>query len=363
MKLRHLSVAKLFSILSPLLFSLPLAAQDLGGGMWHTLKNGQNPWAQFVDVRGEAGYPTQFVDVSIAEDPKGYLHVVGSGYDGSLWHAIRYPNGYWLQFDDVTAETGQPGQCDAIATVFSGDTLHLVTQSYGKLWYAARKGDAAWSKFQAVVAARPVDAAGPDAVGVMDADFEAAAVPYFRDISISAKKNGEIHILAVAGNGNLLHTFRQANSRWEKFENVSTQTGAGDGRTVASAFIGDKLHVVLGTNLDGKLKYSAQDRNDGWSKFIDLLTEFPGKMGDVSIVGDEGTGDLHLVGIAREMILDRAPPYDGPWYATRSGADGTWSYFSDVGGEAGFVGCLGALSAAMIADNLHITTVTVPCLE
>jgi len=363
MKLRYSSAAKLFSILSTLLLSLAVSAQDLGGGMWHTLKNGQNPWAPFVDVRGEAGYPAQFVDVSIAEDPNGYLHVLGSGYDGSLWHTIRYPNGYWLQFDDVTADTGQPGHIDAIATAFSGNTLHLVVQSYGRLWYAARKANAAWTKFQAVAPAWKPEVVGlmdADSAGLMDAE---AALPYFRDISISVNQNGEIHILAVAGDGNLLHTSRQTNGRWEKFENVSAQAGLGDGGAVASAFIGNELHVILGTNLEGKLMYTARDRNDGWSKFIDVMPEFPGKMGDVSIVGDAVSGDLHVVAIAREAVFDHAPPYDGPWYVTRSGADGKWSFFSDVGAEAGLCGCLGALSAAMVADNLHVTTVTVPCLE
>src|SRR5215831_7937689 len=234
MKPRTSFAQRLFSMLLPLLVSLPLGAQDLGGGLWHTLKNGENPWSQFVDVRGEIG-AIQFVDVSVARRASGDLDVIASDYDGNLWHTIRYPNGTWLPFEDVTAQTGQPGHCDAVATAVSGDTLHLVAQSYGMLWYAARKANGVWTKFQAV-----------------DAPWTDAALLDFRDISVSVAKDGELHIVAAGGSGNLLHTFRRPGGQWG-FENVSAQAGAADAGYVASAFLAGKLNVVIATNVDGEL--------------------------------------------------------------------------------------------------------------
>jgi hypothetical protein len=212
-----------------------------------------------------------------------------------------------------------------------------------------RKPDGTWSKFEFV----------GDRTGLTSPD-------YFMEIGLSGKPDGELHVVAVGVSGKAWHTFRSAGGKWQKFSAVSTLAGdPGPCRSVAAAFIGDDLHVIAGTDLNGKLWHTIRRANGTWSKFKDITDEggYPNVFDDVSIAGDDLTGDLHVITLFRATDDAYPPTPRGPWHATLKGADGSWTPFEDVTAEAGSPECVTAVETSFAGQSLHIAALTVPCTE
>jgi hypothetical protein len=349
MRKSNLIFKAMFSAVSLLLLVSP-SAQAKGHEVWHTVQDGADiPWTPFLDIGGEAGYPGVFIDASVAGRQNGELHFVGSSPEGRLWHTVRYPDNYWSPVDDLTDLAGQPGYCSGVGTAFTGDILHVVTESYGRLWHTMRKPNGAWSKFEFV----------GDRAGLVPRE-------YFIEIAVSGKPDGELHVVAVGSSGKAWHTLRSAAGGWQEFSAVSILAGdPGPYRSVAAAFIGDELHVVAGTDLNGKLWHTIRKGNGDWSKFKDITDEggYPNVFDDVSIAGDDLTGDLHVVTLFRTIDAAHAFTPRGPWHAILKGADGGWTPFIDVTGEAGTPDCVAAVETALAGQSLHIAALTVPCVE
>jgi hypothetical protein len=340
MRMLSFSAKWMALILVVMLLGAPAVMADVGG-MWHTIRAADGNWLPFGDVKSQASDPGAFFDVSIAgNDASGELHVVGeTDQDGNLWHTIRAADGNWLPFGDVKAATGtDPGYLGFVATAVIGGNLHVVAQSGdGNLWHTIRAADGSWQPFGDVKAATGTDPG------------------YFGDVSISGNNaSGELHVVGQTNDGNLWHTIRAADGRWQPFGDVKAATGTDPGYVgfVATALIGGNLHLVGETDQDGNLWHTIRAADGSWLPFGDVKVATgtnPGFILDVSIASNNASGELHVVGATNDGDL---------WHTIRA-ADGNWQPFGDVKAATGTdPGYLGFAATAVIGGNLHLVGTT-----
>ncbi|NJO83942.1 MAG: hypothetical protein HC828_14915 [Blastochloris sp.] len=74
--------------------------------------------APFGDVEREAGSAGSSVALP-APATAGVLHLAGATEDG-LWHTVRFSNGAWQPFGDVTARIGRPGNGEVRSVALAG---------------------------------------------------------------------------------------------------------------------------------------------------------------------------------------------------------------------------------------------------
>ena len=330
MKTLNSSGKKMALVLFVMLLGSPLVAQDRVGGMWHTIRYANGSWQQFGDVKTQTSDPGYFTDISIAgNNASGELHVIVQTLaDGKLWHTIRYPWG-WLPFGDVKSQAGNPGYVKHVAAAFIGDDLHVVVQTLvdGKLWHTIRY-PYGWRAFA-------------------DVKTYTGDPGYFSDISIAGNNaSGELHLVGRTYDGKLWHTIRYANGGWQPFGDVKSQTGdPGYVEHPAVAFIGDDLHVVVQTPVDGKLWHTIR-YPWGWQGFGDVKSQSsdPGYFSDISIAGNNASGELHVLA---------QTPVDGKlWHTIRY--PWGWLAFDDVKSQATNPGYVKDVAAAFIGNDLHV---------
>ena len=203
---------------------------------------------------------------------------------GGMWHTIRAADGSWLQFGDIRGQAGSPGS--------------------------------------------------------------------FVDCSISGNNDtGELHAAGSTSDGRLWHTIRQESGAWLQFGDVTGQAGApGSFGAVAIGLIGGELHVAGITTTDQKLWHTIRRANGSWGRFADVGGQAgsPGSFADVSIAGNNGTGELHVVGSTSDGSV---------WHTIRDGS-GSWLPFGDVTAQAGTPGSFGHVAIGLVGSDLHVTGVT-----
>jgi hypothetical protein len=162
---------------------------------------------------------------------------------------------------------------------------------------------------------------------------------------------GDLQVLASTTSGTPWHTIRQASGSWLPFGDVTGQAGnPGIVGSVASAMIGDDLHVVVQTNNDLGVWHTIRHANGSWLPFGDVIGQagFPGFIQAVSSSGNGATGDLHVLASTTDGAL---------WHTIRL-ADGSWLPFGDVIGQAGNPGVIGSVASALIGGDLHVVVQT-----
>jgi hypothetical protein len=207
----------------------------------------------------------------------------------------------------------------------------------GGMWHTIRAADGTWQPIGNV----KVQAGNPG---------------YVWDVAAAGDNvTGNLHALAGTQGGGLWHTIRAANGTWQPFGNVLGQTGPGTPGNiteVASALIGCNLHVVVST-YSGDLFHTIRFCDGTWAPFGDIKGQAgnPGFAGDVSVAGNIGTGELHVV-------LSNAT--GGLWHTIRA-ANGTWQPFGDVTTQAGKPGCSGWFSFACSSTVGHVASALIGC--
>jgi hypothetical protein len=336
-------IGLLLLLLNPLL----VAAQDQGG-IWHTIRAADRTWQIFGDVKGQAGDPGFVYDVAAAGDTAdGNLQVLavanpaGTTTTG-LWHTIRAADGTWQLFGDVEGQAGDPGNVTKVASAVIGCDLHVVVSTFdGGLWHAIRFCDGTWQPFG-------------------DVKGQAGDPGPVTDVSASGNSaTGELNVVASTADGGLWHTIRAADGSWQLFGYVKAQAGdPGSLGAVASALIGCNLHVASATAHG--LWHTIRFCDGTWQQFGNIKAQAgdPGDFLDLSIAGNNATGELHVVGSTNPFV---SAEHGGPWHTIRA-ADGTWQPFGDVGAQAGRPGCgIAPVHATLIGGSLHVIVSTVFC--
>jgi len=139
--------------------------------------------------------------------------------------------------------------------------LHLVGMTHDfKLWHTIRDGGGGWEPFGDVIR---------QAKGIDPATIE--------DVACAVDSKGNLHVVLVANDGQLLHTMRKADRNFTDMANIRTAQGdqlqEGKFTAVAATTEGTSLHVVVAKD-DQKLYYTRRVVTGSASEWSPKLTAF-----------------------------------------------------------------------------------------
>lgn len=104
-----------------------VSSGGVNASMYHRIRSASGIWGAWGNVNNATGSTTLFADVGLAEVGTD-LHVCATGFDGKLYHGIRYSStGGWTTLNDTSDVAGRPGQ--VLKACCAGDpdgNLHVV---------------------------------------------------------------------------------------------------------------------------------------------------------------------------------------------------------------------------------------------
>jgi hypothetical protein len=282
----------------------------------------------------------------------------------NVWHTIRRPNGTWLPFGDVEAQTGDQGRfegvdCDQNRLV----DLHVCgVTSDRRLWHTVRRSDRSWVAF-GDVAAQAGDREGFTHVACTSTYYSSQPP----DSSQPPVLVHELHVLAINSWGRLWHTIRRGDGSWMQFGNVEAQAGApyapGGVFDVAcdAEPLGGAIHVFAVAR--SRIWHTIRRADGSWTQFdnINVQASDPGRVESVDVATrltnfPEGVlpeYEIHVCAVTQDGRL---------WHTIRD-KNGAWTQFRDVEAQAGDLGDVSGVACA-IADTggeplvLHVVGVT-----
>ncbi|BCJ40706.1 hypothetical protein Aiant_13630 [Actinoplanes ianthinogenes] len=292
---------------------LQLTATTSRGGLWHTIRQEDGSWQPFFgDVKGvESNDPGHFVATACA-GARGGMHLVGLTHNGGMWHTIRFADGSGWQpsFGDVKAqESNDPGHFGAVGCAAVSGELHVVgLTNDGKMWHTIRHADGSWTPaFGDVKGQESNDPGHFTAVGC-------------------AGVNGELHVVGLTDDGKMWHTIRHADGSWQPFFGDVKGVESNDPgyfTSVGCAGVNGELHVVALTGDGGMWHTIRLAGGTGWQPFFgDVKGVESNDPGYFTATGCAGVnGELQVLGLTE----------DGKMWHTIRHADGSWvPSFGDV---------------------------------
>jgi hypothetical protein len=256
------------------------------------------------------------------------LHLCAVSGSGNLWHTIRKTDGQWTGFGDVEGQAGERGQFVRVgiteaATGANGSSeLHVCgVTTNGRLWHSIRRGNGQWTGF---------------------GDVEGQAGERGSFVGVDCAGIGtQLHVTGITADGRLWHSIRKGDGQWTGFGDVEGQTGdRGTIVDVACARAGSGGLHVCAVSSDGHLWHSIRKADGQWTGFGDVEGQ-AGERGSFVRVSagfaqvTVTTGVLHVCGVTADGRL---------WHSIRK-ADGQWTGFGDVEGQAGERGSFRTVSA------------------
>jgi hypothetical protein len=171
---------------------------------------------------------------------------------------------------------------------------------------------------------------------------------YHNSVGI-AKGESETHVCTTTSTGRVYHTIRNSNGGWTGWEDVIQQTGYNLGGqkfiSVDCAAVGAELHLVGLTVWPWAGMYHAIRRSDGtWTALnsVNVATGLTAVVNDVDVDTDVA-GNLHVIATGASFQL----------HATRF-ANGAWTGFGDIEGQAGDPGVQSNGAAVALDDGLYV---------
>jgi len=202
---------------------LGAVTSDLGGSngtIRHAIRFPNGTWTPLGNVNQVVGHSGSFAKVAVAE-VAGELHL--TGLDGTtIWHAIRHRDGSWTPFGNVNAVVGDPGGGFwMVALTGVNEELHLVGLGLGgRSWHTIRHVDGSWTPFGDIA-----QVVGPEAY------FFAVALGAITD----STNAWELHLVGLGVGGVLWHTIRKQDGSWTPLENLNETLGGGPFRYASLA--------------------------------------------------------------------------------------------------------------------------------
>lgn len=236
------------------------------GNLWHTINTGAWQGA-FIQVPGSQG-PAEFLQVACAGTPAGadagYLHVVGVGSDGQLWHTFRYPpTPSWQTFFGLIESQSQQGPPDFIDVgcgSAEGIDLQVVgVGSDGQLWHTIRFG--AGGGWQGTF----------DAVGSTGGPKNFRRVACAGTVGVGNPPTPLLHVVGVGSDGQLWHTSRDSSGNWQAAFDLIESHSAGGPPSFVDVGCGSADGVslqIVGVGSDGQLWHTI---NNPWQTTFGLI--------------------------------------------------------------------------------------------
>ncbi|WP_055713697.1 hypothetical protein [Streptomyces torulosus] len=320
------------------LYVLGLTAQ---GKAHLTVRRPDGSWRAFEEVPLVAGDTAALTAVAAggftgdSSDTFFSFHACAATADGRLLHARTGPDGLRPPLADIEPVVGDRGEYTALAALkrhdfpegpgpFTGLSVHGVT-AQARVFRTDRDGKGQWGPLEELPASTGYQG------GVVALDIAASA----------SATDSAFHLVAVTGNGRLLHTYTNGRGTDVPFYDVEGPAGErGDFRRAACAAPEghpEQLHLC-GVTADGRLWHALHvgafslpfpfpgRRLELWTQLGDVEGQ-AGERGSVRHVACRTAGqDLHVCAVTADGRL---------WHALRRGGDGTWTSFGDVEGQAG----------------------------
>jgi ribulose bisphosphate carboxylase small subunit len=125
------------------------------GDIFHTIRFSNGSWQDWRNVSATvANNPGQISYLACAGIGND-LHLIGATPPGNLFHTIRYSNGSWQNWDPVSSRAANnPGQISELACAGIGNDLHLIGATpTGDLFHTIRYSNGSWQNWRNVSAA------------------------------------------------------------------------------------------------------------------------------------------------------------------------------------------------------------------
>jgi hypothetical protein len=201
------------------------------------------------------GGPRELYGVTCAGS-HGYLHLVGQGSDGQLYHALRMPGGVWQdRFSMIRADRlGGPEMFTTAACACDGDVLHLIVlDADGQLCHTMRDTDGAWHDFQRLGRGQLHDTPT-------------------RFVAIDCAAVGNcLQIVGAASDGLLYHTVRWPDGTWQRYFGVLGGQQYGGAPRFALSVGCARVHhglEVIAVGADNQLFHATRRPDGSWRESL-----------------------------------------------------------------------------------------------
>jgi hypothetical protein len=201
------------------------------GELYHTIRytklNSWQDWRSVTQV--VANNPGQMNFIACA-DVANDLHLVGiTPTTGNLYHTIRFADGHWQDWDNLSARVGgNPGQIGQVACSGIGHDLHIIVGTNSGIHHTIRDSNGAWQNWGKVSQIAGLTGAG-----------------YLSCARVGCGNCNDLHVLEETPN-NLEHTIRFVNT-WQAWDDVSSKIAnfPSSGHLKPSCTgVGNNLHVI-----------------------------------------------------------------------------------------------------------------------
>ena len=272
------------------------------GAVLESTRTASGAWSGFTQVPNLPG-PARSVDEVVIGGQRNLVVLTSTG----LYHSVGTANG-WGPFTNVVAlGAGQPdidytigsgGLGGRVSAANAGGVLHIVLTGIGQATHTVRNPNGSWSPFnQGALSQRRGSIRNADAVGLADGRLQVA-------------------ITTLTNPGTVFSTIRSAAGAWSDLAAVPSPPGVTFGIAfVASAAIGDQVHVVLAL-ADARRVYHAIRFADGsWSTLTDVTAQ-TGVVngGPIAAIGDaNGQVQIAVTGIAAGGLVHSVRQANGVW--------------------------------------------------
>ena len=256
--------------------------------LFHTIRFANGSWTGFGDVEAVVGNIGAVGHFSLTTASDGVHLFVSDAAGAHLYHTIRFPNGSWASWTDLTRQRTFPSPIGRIAAAYhppnfqSADYLHLlVADSPAKptpprhLYYTSLHPNGSLDSLSDV----------SSLTGSSNVDF-----------SVGLAVGGDLQVVAIDSELNelLLHSIRSTGGQWTPFGNVLA-AAAGIGFTpfpyTPAVELDDGLHVFVPQD-SGTLE-AVRQPSGAWIPFHNELPDMQNGTSTVAAVA--GTPQTEIV--------------------------------------------------------------------
>jgi hypothetical protein len=229
---------------------------DAAGIVWHTIRHSNGSWDDWGEVSSLIGLDRWIngADLIALAGIGKELHAVLMTPSGRLFYTLRDEKGEWQALSELDRDSGLDPSVAvkevAIAGTPEGELYVAILSSTGEMGYAVRASNGSWSGWSSLSSAVHENAFAVQSLSLGSTmkppektEGEDSTTDSAQD-SLPFVSTG-IHLVALMQNGQLFHSLRMLNGRWQSLGQLSGV--AGNTGTAARAFaagVGDELHVV-----------------------------------------------------------------------------------------------------------------------
>jgi hypothetical protein len=256
-----------------------------------------------------------------------------------LWHTIRHADGSWqIAYDSIDGAESNPVYAfsDAACAATATNVQVVAVGPAGQLYHTVRNANGSYQPSFGIVESVVSGAPGP---------FKAACC--------AAAANDDVHVVALALNGQLWHTVRHADGSWQS-SFVAVPGAPGPVSAVDAVHVDDDLIVAV-VGPDGWVYTTKRDDGNGWWDGAFILKQgqpnADGPYTDVAIA--RAGNDAQIVTTSQGGVVYHAWFQENWWWPTWQGS---WNAIAAQ--ESNDPAPFGAVSCSLVdGGDLHVLAI------